>query len=151
MLLTTSSSVPKRGNLNQQSLLPPQNPPRLAILLKPRPLLSAARKQFQRLHPLDHSHRKHIPCILRYNVGYQQINLVSPVRFIRVSMCSKTVAPIFPRNMGRLHLNLPQSAARLHNKIVRIAVAPRLCHSESQLGRLFARNSPPPSPRAASP
>src|SRR5437660_11989692 len=49
MLLTTSSSVPKGGNLNQQSLLPPQNPPRLAILLKPRPLLSAARKQLQRL------------------------------------------------------------------------------------------------------
>src|SRR5439155_159265 len=48
----------------------------------------------------------------------------------------KTVASIFPRHMGRLHLNLPQSAARLHNKIVRIAVAPRLCHSESQLGRL---------------
>src|SRR2546427_11277424 len=37
MLLTTSSSVRKGGNLNQQSLLPPQNPPRLAILLKPRP------------------------------------------------------------------------------------------------------------------
>ena len=54
-------------------------------------------------------------------------------------MRSKTVAPIFPRNMGRLHLNLPQFSARLHNKIVRIAVAPGLCHSESQLGR-FARN-----------
>src|SRR5437016_2638630 len=60
MLLTTSSSVRKGGNLNQQSLLPPQNPPRLAILLKLRPLLPAARKQFQGLHPLDHSHRKHI-------------------------------------------------------------------------------------------
>src|SRR5438445_4895646 len=51
-------------------------------------------------------------------------------------MRSKTVAPIFPCNMRRLHLNLPQFSARLHNKIVRIAVAPRLCHSESQLGRL---------------
>src|SRR5439155_5709003 len=35
---TFARFLPKGGNLNQQSLLPPQNPPRLAILLKPRPL-----------------------------------------------------------------------------------------------------------------
>src|SRR5207245_1188078 len=37
---------------------------------------------FSDFHPLDHSHRKHVPCIFRHNVGYQQINLASPVRFI---------------------------------------------------------------------
>src|SRR5439155_6390 len=75
MLLTTASSVPMGGTLNPQSLIAPQTPPRRAILLKLRPLLPAARKQLQALHPLDHSHRKHIPCILRHNVGYSQITL----------------------------------------------------------------------------
>src|SRR6266849_5790890 len=80
-----------------------QNPPRLAVLFKLRPPLPAPSKQLQRPQEPNHFHRKHIPCVLRHNVGHQRVNLVRPVRSKRVPVRAKAVAAVFTRPVRRLH------------------------------------------------
>ena len=117
---------------------PPQNLPSLSPPLKPRPQLPTLRIQHQRLQLLHHPHRHHIPRIHRTRIRHQRINIFGRIRPLQMVMRPKAAPSIRANRVRRLNLHPPKNKTllRIHNKIIRLAVPPRLRHHKSHPHRL---------------